>query len=160
MINQMSTPQPATSKFTLGTKPLAEVKKSGPALPRPTVTVDLDTQNGVEGILVHTFFPMPDDNQIEVTERMGRNTLKDDPDNPGQKIGQDNSGKIASILKVIGAARKSELVYNAPNDPNDPSKGFTEVLLTDDQGNPMKYTGTISIRIKGEGAEDDEETED
>ena len=153
----MSTPQPATSKFTLGTKPLAEVKKSGPALPRPTVTVDLKEVNGVEGIEVTTFYPMPDDNQIEETVRMGRNTLKDDPDNPGQKTGQDNSNKVASILKVIGAARKFELVYNAPNDPNDPSKGFTEVLLTDDQGNPMKYTGVISIRIKGEGADDEDE---
>ena len=157
----MSTPQTAVNKFALGTKPVSEAKKSGPALPRPTVTVNLDTRNGVEGIEVVTFYPMPDDNQIEETVRMGRNTLKDDPDNPGQKTGQDNSDKVASILKVVGAARKFDLVYNAPNDPNDASKGFTEVLLTDNQGNPMKYTGTISIRIKGEGADDEEEgTED
>ena len=157
----MSTPQAAVSKFALGTKPVSEAKKSGPALPRPTVTVNLDTRNGVEGIDVVTFYPMPDDNQIEETVRMGRNTLKDDPDNPGQKTGQDNSDKVASILKVVGAARKFDLVYNAPNDPNDASKGFTEVLLTDNQGNPMKYTGTISLRIKGEGADDEEEgTED
>lgn len=154
----MATPEKAVSqKFVLGSKPLSEAKKTGPALPRPTVSVDLKQVNGIDGIEVTTFYPMPDDNQIEVTERMGRNTLKQDPNDPTKQIGQDNSDKIASILKVIGAARKFELVYNAPNDPNDPSKGFTEVLLTDDQGNPMKYTGTVSIRIKGEGADDEDE---
>lgn len=147
------------SKFVIGSKPLAEVKKAGPSLPKAIVSVDLKQRNGVDGIEVITFFPMPDDNQIEETVRMGRNTRKTDAD--GNVTGQDNSDKIASILKVIGAARKVPLVYNAPNDPSDPSKGFTEVVLTDNQENPMKFTGVVSLRIKGEGADDeDDNTED
>lgn len=127
------------AKFNVTTKPLAEVTQQGPTLPKATVSTDIVELDGVQGIQVTTFYPLPEDNEVEVTERKGRKTDK-----------VDNSDKVASVLTIIGRAAKVDLVYT-------PEGATEEVALVDGGGNQIQFSGKIFTRAKGEVAESEED---
>jgi hypothetical protein len=124
------------AKMQITAKPLAEVTQKA-ELPRPTVTSALEERDGVSGILVSTFYPLPDDEQVEVVERFGKGENKD---------------KLTSRKSVYGRARAVALTYE--------ENGETFGIL-DGEGNQIIFSGSILNVVKGEGAdsEEDEETD-
>lgn len=129
------------AKFTITPVKQEEVKAT-PTLPKATVIAAPQTVDGVEGLMVQTFYPFPEDNQMIVVERKGKKTAK-----------QDNSDKIVSVLTTIGRAGKVPLVML--------SEQGEELALTDGNGNQLTHSSKLFTLLKGEGADvdDDEEEE-
>lgn len=119
------------AKFAVTTVKKDEVKVE-PQLPKATVSADVVELNGVQGISVTTFYPLPEDDQLIVNERKGR---KD-----------DNKDKIVGVLTIIGRATKVALTMQQGNE---------EVALVDGNGNQLLHTSRLITQIKGEGAEDE-----
>lgn len=113
------------------TKKLSEVVKKA-ALPVATVDAKLGQRNGRDGILVEVFYPLPDDEQIEVNERMGKG---------------ENADKISSVLSVFGRATAEDLTYLGED-------GERYGVL-DGSGNQIQFTGRIFNRVGGEAPDDD-----
>lgn len=119
------------AKFAVTTVKKDEVKVE-PQLPKATVSADVVELNGVQGISVTTFYPLPEDDQLIVNERKGR---KD-----------DNKDKIVGVLTIIGRASKVALTM---------TQGNEEVALVDGNGNQLLHTSRLITQVKGEGADDD-----
>jgi hypothetical protein len=128
------------AKFQVTTAKPEEVKKA-PQLPKASVTASPHTEDGVEGLLVQTFYPFPEDTQLLVIERKGKKTAK-----------VDNSDKIVSVLTTIGRASKVGLTMI--------NEAGEEVALIDGNGNQLTHTSKVFTLVKGEGAEDEDEDDE
>lgn len=111
------------------TKKVSEVVKKA-QLPPAQIEAALGQRNGRDGILVTAFYPLPEDDQVEVSERMGKGENKD---------------KVTSTLTVLGRAVKEDLTYLGEDNER--------YGVLDGGGNQIQFTGRIFVRVGGE--EDD-----
>lgn len=102
-----------------GTK-LSEVREA-PALPVATVTSNLVNRDGKDGIEVVAFYPLPEDEQVEVVERKGKGENKD---------------TITSRKNIYGRARLVGLTYVNPEDKE-------TYGVMDGNGNQIMFSGSI-----------------
>lgn len=122
--------------FQIGTAPIGEVKKT-PQLPKALVTAKPDTQDGVDGLLVQVFYPLPDDLEPIVVERKGKKTAK-----------VDNSDKVVSVLTTVGRTVKYGLTMI--------TEAGDEVALIDQNQNQLLFTSKLTT-VAGEGEDEDED---
>lgn len=112
-------------------KKVDEIKEA-PALPVASVTSNLVERNGKSGIEVIVFYPLPEDNEVEVVERKGKG---------------DNKDSITSRKNVYGRARLVGLTYVNPED--------NEVYgVMDGNGEQIMFSGSI-LNVKKFGEEDE-----
>ncbi|SRR6266852_1311697 len=113
-------------------KKVADIKQKA-ELPKATVSSSLEERNGISGILVSVFYPLPEDDQVEVVERMGKGENKD---------------QVTSRKSVFGRARGVGLTYE--------QDGETYGIL-DGEGNQFTLSASILTVVKTAGDEGDEE---
>lgn len=107
----------------------AEIKEA-PALPQATVTSNLVQRNGKDGIEVVAFYPLPEDEQVLVVERRGKNENKD---------------QVTSRKNVYGRAKDVGLTFE--------QDGETYGVL-DGNGNQIMFSGSIlNVQKFGEDGE-------
>jgi hypothetical protein len=125
-------------------KKVSEVVRKA-ELPVATVDAEFGERNGRAGVLVHTFYPLPEDEQIDKRVRMGKDTS-------GSPDGKDNSNVISSILSVYGRAEGVPLTYI-----NEEDKERYGILDAD--GNQIVTNSNIFSRVKGPAAADEADPE-
>ena len=111
--------------------------KVTPALPKASISSEIAEIGGVQGLVVKTFYPFPDDSQLDINERKGRK--------------ETNKDEVVSVLTVIGRATKYALTME--------QEGI-EVALVDGNGNQLMHTSKLFTNVNGPGAEDEDESED